>query len=44
VAKTPLTGGQWRKTDGGAFPWDLVIVSNSIAPMVPTGGTVEPLK
>jgi branched-chain amino acid transport system substrate-binding protein len=43
VAKTPLTGGQWRKTDGGAFPWDLVIVSNSIAPMVPTGGTVEPL-
>ena len=43
VAKTPLTGGQWRKTDGGQFPYDLVIVSNSLAPEVPTGGKVEPL-
>ncbi len=44
VAKTPLTGGQWRKTAAGSqFPWELVIVSNSIAPMVPTGGKVEPL-
>ena len=30
VAKTPLTGGQWRKGTG-AFPLDLVIVSNSAA-------------
>jgi branched-chain amino acid transport system substrate-binding protein len=43
VSKTPLTGGQWRMTDGGDFPWELVIVSNSLAPEVPTGGTVEPL-
>jgi len=44
VAKTPLTGGQWRQTaPGSQFPWELVIVSNSIAPMVPTGGKVEPL-
>jgi branched-chain amino acid transport system substrate-binding protein len=43
VAKTPLTGGQWRKTDGGQFPYDLVIVSNSLAPEIPTGGKVEPL-
>jgi len=43
VSKTPLTGGQWRMTDGGEFPWELVIVSNSLAPEVPTGGTVEAL-
>lgn len=43
VAKTPLTGGQWRATDGGQFPYDLVIVSNSIAPMVPVQSAVEPL-
>ncbi len=36
VAKTPLVGGQWRL--GGDFKYDLVITSNSIAPMVPTAG------
>ncbi len=44
VSKTPLTGGQWRMTDGGEFPWELVIVSNSLAPEVPLGGSVEALK
>ncbi len=47
IAKTPLTGGQWRKTDGGKFPYELVIVSNSVAKElgldVPLGGKVEPL-
>ena len=43
VAKTPLTGGQWRKTDGGQFPFDLVIVSNKQVPNVPLGGKLEPL-
>ncbi len=43
VSKTPLTGGQWRMTDGGEFPWEIVIVSNSLAPEVPLGGKVEPL-
>ena len=43
VAKTPLTGGQWRQTDGGEFPLEMTIVSNSVAPMVPLGGSVEPL-
>lgn len=46
IAKTPLTGGQWRKTSGGAFPYELVIVSNahakSLGLEVPTGGKVEP--
>ena len=43
VAKTPLTGGQWRLTDGGQFPYEIVIVSNSLAPEIPTAGKVEPL-
>lgn len=47
IAKTPLVGGQWRKTSGGQFPYDLVIVSNAHAKEmgldVPLGGKVEPL-
>lgn len=43
VAKTPLTGGQWRKSTNGAYPYELVIVSNSLHPDIPTGGKVEPL-
>ena len=41
VAKTPLVGGQWRRGTGN--PFDLVIVSNTRAPNIPTGGTVESL-
>lgn len=41
VAKTPLVGGQWRK--GTNNPFDLVIVSNTRAPNIPTGGTVSAL-
>jgi branched-chain amino acid transport system substrate-binding protein len=33
VAKTPLVGGQWRK--GGKYKYELVIVENSLAKMVP---------
>jgi branched-chain amino acid transport system substrate-binding protein len=43
VAKTPLVGGQWRSTSGGAHPFELVIVSNSLAPQIPTAGRVQPL-
>ncbi len=43
IAKTPVTGGQWRKTNGGKHPFDLVIVSNKLATDVPLGGKVEPL-
>lgn len=39
VAKTPLVGGQWRLKDGGGY--DLVIVDNQTAPMIPTGGIME---
>ena len=46
VAKTPLVGGQWRLDEGqdeGANPYELVVVSNELAPEIPTGGEVEPL-
>lgn len=43
IAKTPLTGGQWRTVNGGKHPFDLVVVSNTLAPSVPTGGRVQPL-
>ncbi len=42
VAKTALTGGQWRKADTPTG-YDLVIVDNSGNPDVPTGGSVEPI-
>ncbi|MBB5221883.1 branched-chain amino acid transport system substrate-binding protein [Amaricoccus macauensis] len=41
VAKTPLVGGQWRLKDGGGF--DLVITENTMAPVIPTGGKMEPI-
>jgi branched-chain amino acid transport system substrate-binding protein len=41
VAKTPLVGGQWGK--GKQFPYDLTIVSNKRAPMIPTAGTIRPM-
>ncbi len=47
IAKTPLVGGQWRKTDGGQFPYELVVVTNTHAKEmgldVPLGGEVEPI-
>jgi branched-chain amino acid transport system substrate-binding protein len=47
VAKTPLVGGQWRLDEGtgeGENPYELVVVSNELAPEIPTGGEVEPLR
>ncbi len=41
IAKTPLVGGQWRLRDDGGY--DLVIVDNKTAPMIPTGGKMEPI-
>lgn len=38
---TPVVGGQWRK--GSKWPLELVIVDNTYATMVPTGGTPEPI-
>jgi branched-chain amino acid transport system substrate-binding protein len=43
VAKMQLAGGQWTATPDGPFQYDLVVVSNSIFPEVPTAGTLQPL-
>jgi branched-chain amino acid transport system substrate-binding protein len=39
ICKTPLVGGQWRRNADGIF--GLVVVDNTTAPNVPTGGTME---
>ncbi len=41
VCKTALVGGQWRRKEDGTF--DLVVVDNTTAPDIPTGGTMEAL-
>ncbi len=35
VAVTSMAGGQWRKTRGGKFPFELLIVYNATAPQIP---------
>jgi branched-chain amino acid transport system substrate-binding protein len=42
VAKSPLAGGQWR-AGTAKFPFEMNIVSNSVAPAVPTVGKVTGL-
>ncbi len=41
VTKTPLVGGQWRKSDDGKFR--IVIVDNQTYPDIPVGGEMEPI-
>ncbi|HMN78959.1 MAG TPA: ABC transporter substrate-binding protein [Burkholderiaceae bacterium] len=40
VSKTPLVGGQWKKQGAG---FELVIVENGQATMVPLGGKLDPI-
>ncbi|WP_119334180.1 ABC transporter substrate-binding protein [Hydrogenophilus thermoluteolus] len=40
ISKTPLVGGQWQKRGQG---FELVIVENGIAPMIPIGGELLPI-
>ena len=35
VSITSMAGGQWRKTKGGRFPFELLIVYNATAPQIP---------
>lgn len=42
IAKTPLTGGQWRRGTG-KYKYELVIVDNSQAPMVPVADKLKPI-
>jgi len=41
IAKTPLVGGQWRLRDAGKY--DIVIVDNQTAPIIPAAGKMEPI-
>jgi branched-chain amino acid transport system substrate-binding protein len=41
VAKTPLVGGQWGP--GTDFQYEMAVVSNSLAPNIPTAGTLRPI-
>jgi branched-chain amino acid transport system substrate-binding protein len=43
VAKTPLAGGQWRKSTGGKGKYQLVIVDNSQAAMIPVADKLQPI-
>jgi branched-chain amino acid transport system substrate-binding protein len=41
IAKTPLVGGQWKKAGKG---FELVVVENSLATMVPVKDKLDPIK
>jgi len=41
VAKTPLVGGQWVK--GKKYPFELLIVENATAPIIPKQASLQPL-
>jgi branched-chain amino acid transport system substrate-binding protein len=41
IAKTPLVGGQWRLRDTGKY--EIVVVDNQTAPVIPTAGKLEPI-
>jgi branched-chain amino acid transport system substrate-binding protein len=43
ISPTSLVGGQWQKTSGGKFPFDLLVVNNKQSPEIPTNGTLKPL-
>ncbi len=43
VAKTSLVGGQWQKSDGGEFEFDLVVTNNKLSPEIPLTGELHPL-
>jgi branched-chain amino acid transport system substrate-binding protein len=35
VSTTFLAGGQWRKSKSGPFPYELLVVNNKLAPIIP---------
>ena len=43
VSPTSLVGGQWQKTSGGEFPFDLVVTNNKLSPEIPLTGELQPL-
>jgi branched-chain amino acid transport system substrate-binding protein len=43
ISPTSLVGGQWKKTSGGKFPFELLVVNNKQSPEIPTNGELTPL-
>ena len=43
VGLTHIAGGQWQKTDGEKFPFDLKVVDNSTNPTVAVESALQPL-
>jgi branched-chain amino acid transport system substrate-binding protein len=43
IATTALVGGQWQKTNGGDFEFDLVVTNNKLSPEIPLTGELHPL-
>jgi branched-chain amino acid transport system substrate-binding protein len=44
ISPTSLVGGQWQKSTGGQFPFELLVTNNSLSPEIPTNGTLKPLR
>jgi branched-chain amino acid transport system substrate-binding protein len=42
VSKTPLVGGMW--VEGSDWPFEIIVVSNSLYPDIPLQGEVKPLE
>jgi branched-chain amino acid transport system substrate-binding protein len=40
ISRTSLVGGQWKKTSGGKFPFELLVVNNNQSSEIPTNGTL----
>lgn len=38
ISPTSLVGGQWKKSSGGKFPFELLVVNNTQSPEIPTNG------
>jgi len=43
VYKSPQVAGQWTKSDGGKYPFELVITTNKRAPEIAVEGTTAPI-
>ncbi|HVW67345.1 MAG TPA: ABC transporter substrate-binding protein [Steroidobacteraceae bacterium] len=43
VARTHLVGGQWRRTAGGRYPFELRVVHNESAPEIECDDELQPL-
>ena len=43
IGLTHICGGQWQKTEGGKFPYDLKVVDNSTNQTVAVEGKLQPL-